>query len=69
MKTSPDSEQKRHERLDRHVRTSNSVQELQHWDAIRAETRLSAEHDEALRLEISSRMRHLTGGKTKCSAK
>jgi hypothetical protein len=68
MKTAPDSEQKRYERLDRHVRTSNSIPELQHWDAIRADTRLSAKHNEALRLEIAARMRHLTGGKT-CSAK
>jgi hypothetical protein len=35
MKTTPDSEQKRYERLDRHVRTSLSVNELAHWNAIR----------------------------------
>jgi hypothetical protein len=68
MKTTPDSEQKRYERLDRHVRTSLSVNELAHWNAVRAETRLDAKHDEALRLEVAARMRHLTGGKT-CSAK
>jgi hypothetical protein len=63
MKTTPDSEQKRYERLDRHVRTSLSVNELAHWNAVRAETRLSAKHDEALRLEIAARMRHLTRAK------
>jgi hypothetical protein len=63
MKIAPDSEQKRYERLDRHVRTSMSLQELAHWDAIRAETRLSAEHNEALRLEVAARMRHLTRAK------
>lgn len=68
MKAAPDSEQKRYERLDRHVRTSMSLQELQHWDAIRAETRLSAEHNEALRLEVAARLRFLNGGKP-CSAK
>ena len=68
MKSTPDTEQKRYERLDRHIRTSMSLQELAHWDAIRAETRLSAAHNEALRMEFAARLQFLNGGKP-CSAK
>jgi hypothetical protein len=69
MKTTPDTEQKRYERLDRHVRTSATVRELMHWDCMRLETRLDQKHDQALRKEIETRFLHLTGGKTTCSAK
>jgi hypothetical protein len=56
-------EQKIYERLDRHVRTSNSVGELEHWDAVREASPLSLPHDRVLRRLIAERMRFLTEGK------
>jgi hypothetical protein len=55
-------EQKAYDRLDRHVRTSHSVRELQHWDAVREASPLSRAHDLVLRRLISDRMRFLTEG-------
>ena len=56
-------EQKVYERLDRHVRTANSVAELEHWDAVRKEWPVSAAHERALDREVEKRMRFLTEGK------
>ena len=56
------TEQKVYERIDRHVRTSNSVSELVHWDAVREASPLSLPHDRVLRRLISERMRFLTEG-------
>ncbi len=67
MKAAQDNEQKRFERLDRHVCTSATVRELMHWDCVRMETRLDAKHDETLRKQVQARLRQLTGGTT-CSA-
>jgi len=55
-------EQKAYDRLDRHVRTSQSVRELEHWDAVREASPLSIPHDRVLRRLISERMRFLTEG-------
>jgi hypothetical protein len=54
-------ELKVYERLDRHIRTANSLNELEHWDAIRAESTLSGAHDKALAREVEERVRFLTG--------
>lgn len=55
-------EQKAYERLDRHVRTSASVRELEHWDSVRESWPLSRAHDLMLRRLISDRMLFLTEG-------
>jgi hypothetical protein len=54
-------ERKVYERLDRHIRTANSLHELEHWDAIREESPLSGAHDKALAREVEERVRFLTG--------
>jgi hypothetical protein len=56
-------EQKIYDRLDRHVRTSASVSELEHWDAVRKEWPLSRAHDRVLTRLIAERIRFLTEGK------
>ena len=52
-----------YERLDRHVRTSNSLRELAFWDSSRASAAITEKQDQALRDEIEKRRRHLEGGK------
>jgi len=54
-------EAKEYERLDRHIRTANSVRELLIWDAGRAMASLPATHDKALARAVAARMQHLTG--------
>lgn len=56
----PDTEQKRYERLDRHVRTSATVRELVHWDDVRVHSILTDSHHTALRKEIEARLKQLT---------
>jgi hypothetical protein len=58
-----DDETKEYERLDRHVRTSASVRELEHWDAVRKQSPLSRSHYRLLTLQIAERMRFFTEGK------
>jgi hypothetical protein len=52
-----------YERLDRHVRTANSIRELEFWDSSRASAAITEKQDQALRDEIEKRRRHLEGGK------
>lgn len=56
-------EAREYERLDRHIRTANSVRELLIWDAGRAMAALPATHDKALTQAVAARMKHLTGRK------
>ena len=53
-------ESKEYERLDRHIRTANSVRELLIWDAGRAMASLPATQDKALARAVAARMQHLT---------
>jgi len=57
-----DEEMKEYQRLDRHVRTSASVRELEHWDGVRMATTLTRSHDRLLRHAVADRMRQLTNG-------
>ena len=50
---------KGYERLERHVRTSMSVNELLHWESERAKSRFSGSYNKPLQKAIRSRMRKL----------
>jgi hypothetical protein len=53
-----------YERLDRHVRTANSLRELAFWDGARASAAITEQHDNALRKAIEERRRVLEGVKS-----